>query len=161
MVEVTFQTEKGEVKKYTVEKLLMATGRGPNSSNVGLEKIGVTMERGFVNVNEYLETSVKGVYAIGDVTPSPLLAHVAQQEGIVAAESIAGVSHISSDIRSVPGSFSKAGSTSTRSTAGRMPSRRRRCRQASSFMGPTPVRPKLKATTGRLSGAVIPSNRRG
>jgi dihydrolipoamide dehydrogenase len=89
-VDVTFQTEKGEVKKYTVEKLLMATGRRPNTSNVGLDKLGVAVERGFVKVNEYMETSVKGVYAIGDITPSPLLAHVAMQEGIVAVEKIAG-----------------------------------------------------------------------
>jgi dihydrolipoamide dehydrogenase len=88
-VEVTFQTEKGEVKKVTVEKLLMATGRGPNTANIGLEKIGVTTERGFIKVNEYMETNVKGVYAIGDVTPSPLLAHVASHEGIVAVERIA------------------------------------------------------------------------
>ena len=89
-VEVTFQTEKGEVKKYTVEKMLMATGRGPNTANIGLDKLGVTLDRGFVKVNEFMETSVKGVYAIGDITPSPQLAHVAQQEGIVAAEKIAG-----------------------------------------------------------------------
>jgi dihydrolipoyl dehydrogenase len=89
-VEVTFQTEKGEVKKYTVEKMLLATGRGPNTANIGLEKIGVATERGFVKIGEYMETSVKGVYAIGDVTPSPLLAHVASQEGIVAVERIAG-----------------------------------------------------------------------
>jgi dihydrolipoamide dehydrogenase len=89
-VEVTFQTEKGEVKKYTVDKLLMATGRGPNTANIGLDKIGVALDRGFVKVDPYMETSVKGIYAIGDITPSPLLAHVAQQEGIVAAEKIAG-----------------------------------------------------------------------
>jgi dihydrolipoamide dehydrogenase len=89
-VDVTFQTEKGEVKKYTVEKLLMATGRGPNTANIGLDKIGVAMERGFVKVNEYMETNVKGVYAVGDITSSPLLAHVAMQEGIVAVEKIAG-----------------------------------------------------------------------
>jgi dihydrolipoamide dehydrogenase len=88
-VEVTFQTEKGEVKKYTVEKVLMATGRGPNTGNIGLDKIGVTLDRGFVKVDEYMETNVKGVYAIGDVTPSPLLAHVASHEGIVAVERIA------------------------------------------------------------------------
>jgi dihydrolipoamide dehydrogenase len=70
--------------------MLLATGRGPNTANIGLDKLGVTIERGFVKVNEYMETSVKGVYAIGDVTSSPLLAHVAQQEGIVAVEKIAG-----------------------------------------------------------------------
>jgi dihydrolipoamide dehydrogenase len=89
-VEVTFQTDKGEVKKYTVDKMLMATGRGPNTTNIGLDKLGVVLDRGFVKVGPYMETSVKGVYAIGDVTPSPLLAHVAQQEGIVAVEKIAG-----------------------------------------------------------------------
>lgn len=89
-VDVTLQTERGEVKQFTVEKMLLATGRGPNTANIGLDKIGVTMERGFVKVNEYMETNVKGVYAIGDVTPSPLLAHVAMQEGIVAVEKIAG-----------------------------------------------------------------------
>ena len=89
-VEVTFRTEKDEVKKQDVEKLLMATGRGPNTVNIGLEKLGVATERGFIKVSPYMETSVKGVYAIGDVTPSPLLAHVASQEGIVAVEAIAG-----------------------------------------------------------------------
>jgi dihydrolipoamide dehydrogenase len=88
-VEVTFQTEKGEAKKYTVEKVLMATGRGPNSSNIGLDKLGITLERGFVKVNQYMQTNIDGVYAIGDVTPSPLLAHVASQEGIIAVEKIA------------------------------------------------------------------------
>src|SRR5439155_9109902 len=50
-VEVTFQTDKGDVKKYTVDKLLMATGRGPNTANIGLEKMKVATERGFVKVN--------------------------------------------------------------------------------------------------------------
>ncbi len=93
-VEVTFQTERGEVKKVNVEKLLMATGRGPNTANIGLDKIALTTDRGFIKVNEYMETSVKGVYAIGDVTPSPLLAHVAFQEGIVAVEKIPQVASV-------------------------------------------------------------------
>jgi dihydrolipoamide dehydrogenase len=101
-VEVVFQTEKGEVKKYTVEKVLMATGRGPNTANIGLDKLGVAMERSFVKVNEYMETSVKGVYAIGDVTPSPLLAHVAQQEGIVSVEKIAGKHPVPINYNHVP-----------------------------------------------------------
>lgn len=102
-VEVTFQTEKGEVKKYTVEKLLMATGRGPNTANIGLDKIGLVTDRGFIKVNEYMETSVKGVYAIGDVTPSPLLAHVASHEGIVAVERIADKHPVPVNYGQVPG----------------------------------------------------------
>src|SRR6516165_7795181 len=101
-VEVTFQTEKGEVKQYTVDKMLMATGRGPNSSNIGLDRLGVAMDRGFVKVDPYMETSIKGIYAIGDLTPSPLLAHVAQQEGIVAVEKIAGKHAIPIKYNQVP-----------------------------------------------------------
>jgi dihydrolipoamide dehydrogenase len=101
-MEVTFQTERGEAKKYTVEKVLLATGRGPNTSSIGLEKIGVELDRGFVKVNEFMETNVKGVYAIGDITPSPLLAHVAQQEGILAVEKIAGKHAIPIKYNQVP-----------------------------------------------------------
>jgi dihydrolipoamide dehydrogenase len=101
-VEVTFRTDKDEVKTVNVEKLLMATGRGPNSANIGLENVGITTDRGFIKVNEYMETGVKGVYAIGDVTPSPLLAHVAMQEGIVAVERIADHHPIPINYKQVP-----------------------------------------------------------
>jgi dihydrolipoyl dehydrogenase len=101
-VEVTFQTEKGEVKKYTVEKLLMATGRAPNTPNIGLDKVAAATDRGFVKVDGYMETNVKGVYAIGDITASPQLAHVAQQEGIVAVERIAGKHPIPINYNQVP-----------------------------------------------------------
>jgi dihydrolipoamide dehydrogenase len=89
-VEVAFQTEKGELQTITADKVLMATGRAPNTSNIGLEKLGVAMDRGFVKVDDFMQTSVPGVYAVGDVVPTPLLAHVAFQEGIVAVEKIAG-----------------------------------------------------------------------
>ncbi len=101
-VEVTFQTERGEIKKYTVEKLLMATGRGPNTANIGMETIGVATDRAFIKVSERMETNARGVYAIGDVTPSPLLAHVASQEGIVAAETIGGKHTTPINYRLVP-----------------------------------------------------------
>ena len=89
-VEIQFQTESGEAKKVLAEKLLMATGRSPNTSSIGLESLGIAMDRGFIKVNSFMETNVAGVYAIGDVVPTPLLAHVAFQEGVIAAEKIAG-----------------------------------------------------------------------
>jgi len=102
-VEVTFRTDKDEVKVVNVEKLLMATGRGPNTAKIGLENVGIATDRGFIKVNEYLETGVRGIYAIGDVTPSPLLAHVAMQEGIIAVERIADHHPVPINYKQVPG----------------------------------------------------------
>ena len=89
-VEVAFQTDSGEAKSVVADKLLMATGRSPNTSGIGLGTLGIATERGFIKVDRYMQTNVPGVYAVGDVVPSPQLAHVAFQEGIVAAERIAG-----------------------------------------------------------------------
>jgi dihydrolipoyl dehydrogenase len=71
--------------------VLVAVGRVPNSEGLGLEEIGVPLERGFVPVGDYGETAAKGVYAIGDITTTPQLAHVASKEGELAAEHIASV----------------------------------------------------------------------
>ncbi len=81
---------KGETVRVQTDRVLMAAGRKPMTDGIGLEALGVAMERGFVRVNEYMETNVAGLYAIGDVTPTAALAHVASHEGIVAAERIAG-----------------------------------------------------------------------
>lgn len=95
---------KGEEKRFTVEKLLGAVGRKANTEGLGLEKAGVaTNPRGFIQTNERMETSVKGIYAIGDVIGGKLLAHKASREGIVAAEAIAGKGTVMS-YRAVPGS---------------------------------------------------------
>ncbi len=72
------------------ELLLVTVGRRPNTENLGLEAAGVKTTRGFIEVNEKMETSAKGIYAIGDVSGPPLLAHKASKEGMVAAERIAG-----------------------------------------------------------------------
>jgi dihydrolipoamide dehydrogenase len=81
----------GETRPLTVEKVLVATGRAPNIDGIGLEALGVTRTaQGFVQINERMETSVKGIYAIGDVAGPPMLAHKGEREGIVAAEIIAG-----------------------------------------------------------------------
>jgi len=66
--------------------LLVAVGRGPVTAGVGLEATRAEVERGFVTVDKYLRTSEEGLYAIGDIVRTPLLAHVASDEGIVAAE---------------------------------------------------------------------------
>ena len=81
---------QGRVERYHTERVLMAAGRKPVTENLGLEALGVQMERGFVRVNEMMETNVAGIYAIGDIVPGPALAHVASHEGIVAVEKIAG-----------------------------------------------------------------------
>jgi dihydrolipoamide dehydrogenase len=79
-----------EGEKLEVEQVLMAVGRAAKVAGLGLENLGVELERGFVKVSPSMETSVKGLYAIGDMAGAPLLAHKAMAEGVVAAEAIAG-----------------------------------------------------------------------
>ncbi len=90
-IEVTLEAGDGATETITVDRVLVAVGRRPNGHDLGLEAIGVTVdERGFVPVNEHLQTDVEHVYAIGDVARPPLLAHKAMKEGLVAAEHAAG-----------------------------------------------------------------------
>jgi dihydrolipoamide dehydrogenase len=84
---VVVDTDAG---RFEAEQVLMAVGRGARTREVGLEAVGVAVERGFVRVSPRMETSVKGVYAIGDMAGPPLLAHKAMAEGVIAAEAIAG-----------------------------------------------------------------------
>lgn len=101
-VEVTISS-KGKSQVIKADKALMAIGIQGNVENLNLEGIGVKQERGFINVNEWYETSAKGVYAIGDVCGPPLLAHVASHEGTVCVEKIAGVNTHAIDYNSIPG----------------------------------------------------------
>jgi dihydrolipoamide dehydrogenase len=81
----------GQEQTIAADTVLVAVGVAPNSDGLGLDAAGVqTDKRGFIPVNEYMQTNVPGVYAIGDVTGKLLLAHVASSQGIVAAEQIAG-----------------------------------------------------------------------
>jgi dihydrolipoamide dehydrogenase len=89
--EVFLEDNSGSKHSLTVDQVLVVTGRVPNTDGIGLEKLGIQTERGFVLTGDYGETSVSGVYAIGDVTTTPLLAHVASKEGEIAVEHIAGV----------------------------------------------------------------------
>ncbi len=84
--DLNFVLSGGE--KFSCEKVLVAIGRRRNIENLGLEKIGVKTEKGIIQVNEYLETSQKGVFAVGDVIASPQLAHVAQAEAVHVVENL-------------------------------------------------------------------------
>jgi dihydrolipoamide dehydrogenase len=81
----------GGEKDLHVDRVLLSVGRKPLTQNLGLEDIGVTVDkRGYIAVNDFMQTNVPNVYAIGDVVPTPLLAHVASAEGILAVDHIAG-----------------------------------------------------------------------
>ena len=102
-VAVTFTDKKGETQSMEVDYVLSAVGRVANSQDLGLESVGVkTDDRGFIVVDEYLETNVPGVYAIGDVAGNQLLAHKATHEGVVCVEHIAGQGHGTVDYTNVP-----------------------------------------------------------
>lgn len=89
-------------KTFEAELLLVAVGRGPVTANLGYEEAGVTVDRGFVITNERLETSVPGVYAVGDIVPGLQLAHRGFQQGIFVAEEIAGLAPIVIDDLNIP-----------------------------------------------------------
>ncbi|MCP3956357.1 MAG: dihydrolipoyl dehydrogenase [bacterium] len=93
---------EGEESMLEAEVLLVAVGRAPVSSSIGLGAQGVETDRGYVQVNEFMQTSVPTVYAIGDVIDSPWLAHVASSEGILAAEHMAGLEVRPIDYERVP-----------------------------------------------------------
>jgi dihydrolipoamide dehydrogenase len=80
----------GKQQKVEAQKTLCVFGRRPNTDDIGLENIGLKTEKGYIPVGDYYETSVKSVFAIGDVVATPLLAHVASKEGEIAVEYIAG-----------------------------------------------------------------------
>jgi len=99
---VTIKTPKGEVVTET-DVVLSAVGITPNIEGIGLEENGVKTDRGKILVDEYYQTSLSGVYAIGDVVPGPALAHVASAEAIVCVEKIAGKNPEPVDYANIPG----------------------------------------------------------
>jgi dihydrolipoamide dehydrogenase len=101
-VSVAFEAG-GKGQSVDADICLVAVGRGPISDGLGLEDIGVEVERGFVKVDARLQTNVQGVWAIGDVAATPFqLAHVSMAEGIAAAERIAGGDAAEIDYAGVP-----------------------------------------------------------
>lgn len=90
MLSIRYGKEGQPEKTVEAEVVLMAAGRWPFTEGLGLENIGIQLERRFVRVDEQMQSKVPHVYAIGDATPGPALAHVASRGGEVAAEAIAG-----------------------------------------------------------------------
>ena len=98
---VTLATGKKE-ETLPFERILVATGRTPNSENLGLEAPGVKTQKGFIEVDAYLRSSVAGIYAIGDLAGKSLLAHSAMAEGITAVEMISGANPPPMNYRMIP-----------------------------------------------------------
>jgi dihydrolipoamide dehydrogenase len=93
--------DKGETATIDADKILVAVGRRPNSEGLGLEALGVRIERGFVPADRSMRTNVPGIYAIGDLVGQPMLAHKASREAEVVAEVIAG-HRAEMDVKCIP-----------------------------------------------------------
>lgn len=89
-VRVQARKPSGEMMSLEAEKLLVSVGRMPLTEGLGLDTVGVRLERGFVLVDEFLRTSVPAIYAIGDLVPTPAYAHTASSEAVLVAEQVAG-----------------------------------------------------------------------
>jgi len=96
---VTTYNHDGEEKTIESDRLLVGIGRYPFTDNLGLDNIGLeTNDRGFIAVDEHFQTNIDGVYAIGDVIPGPMLAHLAEHEGVVCVERINDIAgHVNYD----------------------------------------------------------------
>ncbi|MCA1654863.1 MAG: dihydrolipoyl dehydrogenase, partial [Sphingomonadales bacterium] len=88
-VAATIKTADGKSAEHRFSHAIVAVGIVPNTENIGLEKLGVTMDRGFLKTDDMCRTNVPGIWAIGDITAPPWLAHKASHEGVIAAEAIA------------------------------------------------------------------------
>jgi dihydrolipoamide dehydrogenase len=88
---VTFTDSNGKVQTKQAEKVLVAVGRSPRTADIGLDKVKITPDRGFIMTNEWMETTEPGVYAVGDIVGGmPQLAHVGMMAGMVVAAKLAG-----------------------------------------------------------------------
>ncbi|GAA0063989.1 dihydrolipoyl dehydrogenase [Clostridium sp. CTA-1] len=88
-LKVSFEEDNSKLN-IEAQKVLIAVGRRANISNLNLESTGVYIEKGYIWVNDNMETNIKGIYAIGDCTGKNMLAHVASDQGIIAVENIMG-----------------------------------------------------------------------
>ena len=88
-VAAKIKTKDGKIETGDYSHVIVAIGIQPNTENIGLEKLGTKLDRGFIQIDDYGRTGVKGLWAIGDCVPGPWLAHKASHEGVTAAEAIA------------------------------------------------------------------------
>lgn len=103
-IKVNMKNRKdGKTETILCDVVLSAAGVTPNTENIGLEDLGVVVDRGFIKVDEYYRTNVPGIYAIGDVLATQALAHVASAEGITCVEAIAGHHPEAIDYNNIPG----------------------------------------------------------
>jgi dihydrolipoamide dehydrogenase len=102
-VTATIEDAKGNVQTIRAERLISAVGVVGNVEGIGLEALGVVMERGCIKIDAYGRTNVPGLYAIGDVAGPPMLAHKAEHEGTICVEAIAGKHPHAMDKLMIPG----------------------------------------------------------
>lgn len=102
-VEVVVEGADGKQQTLHADVALNAVGVQGNIENLGLETVGVTVERGWIKVDQYMRTNVEGIYAIGDIAGPPWLAHKASAEGILCVEHIAGLDVHPIDYSNIPG----------------------------------------------------------
>ena len=102
-VTATIDDGKGGTQTLTVDRVISAVGVVGNIENLGLEKLGVKVERGFIVVDGACKTNVPGIYAIGDVAGPPLLAHKAEHEGVICVEALKGLHPHPMDRLLIPG----------------------------------------------------------
>ncbi len=101
LCKVSIKTPKG-MEETEAEIVLSAVGITPNLENIGLEELGVVVEKGKIKVDSFFRTNVKGIYAIGDIIAGPALAHAASAEGICCVEKIAGMNPDPIDYNNIP-----------------------------------------------------------
>jgi len=102
-VTATVETADGKTQQLTAEKLISAVGVVGNTEGLGLDTVGVTLDRGIVVTDGLGRTNVPGIYAIGDVAGPPMLAHKAEHEGVLCVETIKGLPTHAMDKAKIPG----------------------------------------------------------
>ncbi len=102
-VTATIDDGKGKTSEITVDRVIAAVGVVGNVENLGLEKLGVKIERGTIAIDGFCKTNVPGIYAIGDVAGPPMLAHKAEHEGVICVEAIKGMHPHPMDKQLIPG----------------------------------------------------------